>query len=58
MGLGANFVSDQDKMNVQIKMIPSLRDLVRIELDFRDINFRENVLDILEIKFLPYYLTE
>ena len=38
MGLGAKFISDPDKMNVQIKMIPSLRDLGRIEPDFCDIN--------------------
>ena len=52
MGWGAKFMSDPDKMNVLIKLIPSLRDLVGIEPDFCDINLSQNVPNIMEIKLL------
>ena len=51
MGWGAKFMSDPDKMNVLKKIIPSLRDLVGIEPDFRDIKSTQYVLNIMEINF-------
>ena len=47
MGWGAKFMSDPDKMNVLIKLIPSLRDLLRIEPDLCDINLSPKMLFII-----------
>ena len=52
MGWGAKFMSDPDKMNVLKKLIPSLRDLVGIDADFRDIKSTQYVLNIMEINFI------
>jgi hypothetical protein len=49
---------EPDKMNGLKKLIPSLRDLVGIEHDFWEINVTLNVLNIMEINFLPLYSTE